>query len=72
MAAVKVTALKREFVDGKTNVTYPDPNPSWTPEQVRDFMIVQYPHLVNAKIEGPEVMKSKLKFKFTTSVGTKG
>jgi PRTRC genetic system protein C len=67
-----VTALKRDFVDGKTGITYPDPNPSYTPEQVREFLSTQYPHLVNAKIEGPEILKSKIKFVFTTSIGTKG
>ena len=72
MSDVKINALKREFVDGKTNTTLPDVNPEYTPEQVRDFLANQYPHLINAKIEGPEILSSKLKYKFVTSVGTKG
>jgi len=72
MSDIKINTLKREFVDGKTNITYPDVNPDYTPDQVCDFLANQYPHLVNAKIEGPEILSSKLKYKFVTSVGTKG
>jgi PRTRC genetic system protein C len=69
---MKKSILKREFVDGKTNTTYSDTNPSHTPEQVRDFYANQYPHLVNARVEGPEILKDKVKFKFVTNIGTKG
>ena len=69
---IKVASPTREFVDGKTKQKLPDPNPVLTPQEVRDFYANQYPHLINAKVEGPEVMKSKLKYTFTTSVGTKG
>lgn len=72
MSELKISALKREFVDGKTNVTYPDVNPTYTPEQVRDFLANQYPHLINASVEGPEVGTQSVKYKFVTSVGTKG
>jgi len=72
MANLSVETLKREFVDGKTNTTYPDVNPSYTPEQVRDFLSVQYPHLTNAIVEGPEIGKNILTYKFVSSVGTKG
>lgn len=70
--SMEVSVLLREFVDAKTNATYSDPNTSWTPDQVRDFLANQYPHLTNAKVEGPEVLSSKIKYKFVTSVGTKG
>lgn len=70
--SMEVSVLLREFVDAKTNATYSDPNNSWTPDQVRDFLANQYPHLINAKVEGPEVLSTKLKYKFVTSVGTKG
>jgi PRTRC genetic system protein C len=72
MENLKVEPLKREFVDGKTNQTYPDVNPSYSTLQVRDFLANQYPHLINANIEGPEIGKNSLKYKFVTSVGTKG
>ena len=72
MADTKTTQLKREFVDGKTNTTYPDVNPDYTPDQVRDFLSNQYPHLINASIEGPEILSDKVKYKFVTTIGTKG
>jgi len=72
MANLSVEIMKREFVDGKTNATYPDMNPSYTPEQVRDFLSMQYPHLTNSNIEGPEIGKNTLTYKFVSSVGTKG
>lgn len=72
MEDLKVGTLKREFVDGKTNTTYPDVNPSYTPEQVRDFLSNQYPHLVNATIEGPTIGMESITYKFVSNVGTKG
>jgi len=72
MSGIEVSKLSREFLDAKTNATYTDPNYGWTPEQVKDFLANQYPHLTNAKIEGPELMSNKIKYKFVTSVGTKG
>ena len=68
----KVSILKREFLDDKTKQTYPDVNPTYTPDQVRDFMSNQYPHLVNASVEGPEVLADKVVYKFITASGTKG
>lgn len=70
--AVKVEILPREFVDSKTNNILPDVNPEYTPDQVRDFLSNQFPHLVNAKVEGPEILKTKLKYKLVSTVGTKG
>lgn len=69
---VKIDTLPREFVDSKTNTILPDVNPEYTPDQVRDFLSNQFPHLVNAKVEGPEILKTKLKYKLVSTVGTKG
>ena len=69
---MEVKALKREFLDTKTNVTYPDVNPSFTPEEVMNFLSNQYPHLTNATVEGPEIAKDKIKYKFVVSAGKKG
>lgn len=64
--------LKRTFIDGKTNQKYPDVNSSYTPDQVRDFLSNQYPHLVNASIEGPDIKKDEVVYKFIVNLGTKG
>lgn len=72
MAESTVEVLKREFVDMKTNSKLPDVDVNYTPSQVRDFYANTHPHLVNATIEGPEVMKDKIKYKFVITTGTKG
>ena len=69
---VKVEKLPREFVDGKTKKTLSEVDESYTPEQVRDFYANQFPHLTNARVEGPEILKFKVKYTFVTTVGTKG
>ena len=69
---MEVKALPREFVNSKTKQTLPDPDPGMTPDKVREFYSNQYPELVNCSIKGPEIQKSKIKFSFVTSVGTKG
>lgn len=69
---MKVEALPREFVNSKTRQVLPDPDPDMPPDKVREFYSNQYPELVNCSIKGPEVLKSKVKFTFSTSVGTKG
>jgi PRTRC genetic system protein C len=72
MEKKSVEILKRTFVDGKTNQKYPDINPVYTPDQVRDFYSNQFPHLVNASIDGPEIKKDEIVYTFTVNLGTKG
>lgn len=69
---IKTTQLKRVFVDKKTDLNLPDPNVLWTPDQVMDFYSNQYPHLVNASVEGPEISSDHITFKFLSTTGTKG
>lgn len=69
---LQAEVLPREFVNSKTKQALPDPDPNMPPEKVREFYSNQYPELVNCSVSGPEVMKSKLKFTFNASVGTKG
>lgn len=72
MAELKVEALKRIFVDKKTDMTLDDPNPSYPPDKVMSFYSNQYPHLANGSVEGPDIGKDTLTYKFVTTVGTKG
>ena len=69
---LKVNEVVREFLDKKNNVTLKDPNPALTPEEVKNIYANEYPHLVNARVDGPKVLKTKLKYTFVTNVGTKG
>jgi PRTRC genetic system protein C len=51
----------------------PDPDPSATPEQVRETYAAQYPELSTAAIEGPEMTGSGERlYTFARSIGTKG
>ncbi|OGP24996.1 MAG: carbamoylphosphate synthase large subunit [Deltaproteobacteria bacterium GWB2_55_19] len=49
-----------------------DPDPSMTPEQVREFYSSVYPELTQSVIEGPEYGEDSIKYEFSRSVGTKG
>lgn len=62
--------LQREFK--YNSVKLPDPNPTFTLSQVRDFFANIYPEITSADIEGPEVLGSKNIYSFRRAVGTKG
>lgn len=67
---VKVERLSRKF--SYNGVSLPDPGANYTPEQVRDIYTANYPELVAASVEGPEVKGKVLQFTFRRAVGTKG
>lgn len=67
---MQVQALVREF--NYNSVKLPDPSPTFSLTQVRDFFANVYPEIVNADIEGPEVIGNKNVYKFRRAVGTKG
>ena len=62
--------LIREFT--YNSVKLADPNPAFTLTQVRDFFANVYPEIINADIDGPEVVGNKNVYKFRKAVGTKG
>lgn len=72
--ALKVTTLKREFKFKKdgTNVSLPDPNPSFNVEEVLQFYSGQYPELTTATLSGPKTEGDKAVYSVQTTVGTKG
>ena len=53
-------------------VTLPDPNPRLTIEDVRAFYATQYPDIVTAAINGPEVVGDRLVYRLSKAIGTKG
>ena len=69
---IEASVLKREFVDIKTKMILPDPNPLWTPEQVMNYYSTAYPHLINGSVEGPEIGPERVTYNFRTTVGDKG
>ena len=64
------TRLSREF--NYNGVRLPDPNPSMTPEEVRQFYAAQYPDITTASITGPETESDRLRYSFTRAIGSKG
>jgi PRTRC genetic system protein C len=53
-------------------VRLPDPNPTLTPEEVRNLYAHQYPDIATAAISGPEAVGDKLRYQFTRAIGSKG
>lgn len=53
-------------------VDLPDPNTSFTPQQVAETYSTAYPELLNISIEGPETKGGKLIYTFHKAAGTKG
>ena len=62
--------LSREF--SYNGVKLPDPNPTMTPEEVRQFYATQYPDITTASITGPEAEDDKLRYSFARAIGSKG
>lgn len=67
---MRITPMARRF--HYSGLQLPDPDPRFTPEQVRDFYATAYPEITTASIEGPEESDGALKYKFTRALGTKG
>ncbi|MGP8437145.1 PRTRC system protein C [Paraburkholderia fungorum] len=67
---MKTETLTREFRYNGAKLA--DPSPAFSLAQVRDFYGNTYPEIVNAEIEGPEVVGNKNVFEFRRAVGTKG
>lgn len=67
---MQTQTLDREFKYNGAKLT--DPSPTFTLQQVRDFYANTYPEIVNAEIEGPDVIGNRNVFTFRRAVGTKG
>ena len=67
---MQVQELVREFKYNSVKLN--DPNPAFTLTQVRDFFANVYPEIINAEIEGPEVIGNRNVYSFRRAVGTKG
>jgi PRTRC genetic system protein C len=67
---MKVEPLVREF--SFNGVRLPDPNVNLSIEDVRNLYATAYPDITTAAIEGPEAVGTKLIYRFSRSIGTKG
>ncbi|MFZ0591449.1 MAG: PRTRC system protein C [Bryobacteraceae bacterium] len=67
---MNISTLPREFEF--SGVLYPDPDPSMSPEEVRDLYAASHPELTTASILGPELKGKTQRYQFQISLGTKG
>ena len=71
---MEATLLKRKFVikSGGESVTIEDPNPSYSLEEVIDFLAGEYPEVTNGYFGKPTEKDGILTYEISTSYGTKG
>ena len=67
---IEVKVLERRFTYNGTRL--PDPNSTFSVEQVRDMYVASYPELATASVEGPSPVDGAREYTFTRSVGAKG
>lgn len=65
-----LNTVNRLFV--YSGITLPDPDPSLSPEQVKEYYMAIYPELVNASVEGGDFDGTSQNFSFRRGTGTKG
>ncbi len=68
--AIEVTRLVREFL--YNGMTFVDPGPAFSPDDVRDLYSAQYPELTTAKVDGPEQKGETATYTFVRAAGAKG
>ncbi len=66
--------LKRVFIfeQNGSKIRLEDPRKQFSPEEVKHFYSGSYPILTNANIEGPEIKRDEVQYRFITTLGTKG
>lgn len=64
----------RDKRDDKEAIRLPDPNPTYTPEQVMDHYAGQYPELSNAVVvrSKSKSNEAEIVYKFKSTLDTKG
>lgn len=60
--SLTIAALTRRFVMG--SVTLADPDPSWTPDQVRQAYADSYPHLAACTVSEPTIEGERVTYEF--------
>lgn len=60
------------FHDSRKKLRLTDPDKNLSPNAVLDHYSQQYPLLVTAKVEGPELRDDLLEYQFVSTIGTKG
>lgn len=71
--AIKTGTIQRKFsIKVDTNVIdLEDPNPNFSPKEVMEMYVSQYPQLLNGSIEAKGIIEDIQTYEFVTVVGTK-
>jgi len=72
MLAVDVLGRIFTYTDNGRDIELADPDDTLSPEAVLNFYSNAYPALTTAKVEGPEIEDDALRYRFVTTIGTKG
>ena len=66
--------IERSFLfhDDRRKLRLSDPDQKLSPEAVLDYYSQQYPLLVTARVEGPDLREDLLEYQFVSTIGTKG
>jgi PRTRC genetic system protein C len=70
LSTLKASPLVREFYYNGSRI--PDPNPSLSVDQVRDFLTPMYPEIATASVTGPEDADTATRYTFARAIGSKG
>jgi PRTRC genetic system protein C len=70
LSTLKASPLVREFYYNGSRI--PDPNPSLSVDQVRDFLTPMYPEIATASVTGPEDAGTGTRYTFARAIGSKG
>ena len=67
--SIQIQAIQRFFI--YNGMSFPDPGPAFTPDDVKQSYSAAYPELATAAIE-TEVGETSITYKFVRAVGVKG
>lgn len=67
---IAIARAIREFL--YNGMTFVDPGPAFSPDEVRDLYSAQYPELTTASIDGPVVTDGAVRYTFVRAAGAKG
>lgn len=73
MALRKVEITRQFLVEkGGKKISVKDPNPNLTLEEVKKYLSITYPEILNCSVGNPEIKNEVSTFTFKANVATKG
>lgn len=60
------------FKEKEQDIELADIDPSLSPQAVQNLYSMTYPILATATVQGPEIVEDRIRYRFVTTIGTKG